>query len=258
MLLKCNNTLDLCSKWLYANKLTLNIDKTHFVDFSQKKDCNVPKTLKIQNTIIKEQDSTKYLGMIIQGDLKWTKHINYLINKINSKIPLYYQIRNIFTINNKKIIYNSLTLSQIIYGIELYGKKNNLDLKRLQKCQNRILKLLFNRSFRTNTCFLYKSLNLLKLTDIANLRTMLISHKVIHENEKTNVAHRNMILNRTGRNLRQTNNFQISATFYETNNKVTENARILWNNLPNEYKTIKNRASFKDKIKYQHILPNYN
>ena len=254
LLQHCNQTLDICSKWLTYNKLTLNVDKTHFVDFSKSKECiNIPKTLKINNKIINEQDHTKYLGIIIQGNLKWDKHIDYLVKKINSRIPLYYQIRSIMPRNKRLLIYNSLSLSHIIYGIELYGKRNNNNLKRLQKCQNRLLKILFNKHIRTSTDALHKNLNLLKIFDQAKLRTLLICHKVFHSNTKTNITHQNMSLTSTGRELRHRHNFQTSACYYEVMNKVTENSIVLWNDLQNYYKSLENRKLFKMRMEYSYI-----
>ena len=44
-------------------------------------------------------------------------------------------------------VYNSLSLPNMLYGAELYCKKDNLCIKQLQKTQNRILKILLNRSY---------------------------------------------------------------------------------------------------------------
>ena len=96
----CNEVLSDCYKWLFKNKLTLNASKTHFVDFSKKQNCEIPKTLLINNEILTEVNSTKYLGITLQHN-QWDIHINNVINKLNSRIPLFYQIRNIMP-NNKK------------------------------------------------------------------------------------------------------------------------------------------------------------
>jgi len=82
--------------------------------------------------------------MILQNDLKWNKHINHIINKLNSRIPLYYQLRNVLPKDKRILMYKSLSMSNIIYGIELYGKSETQWIKLLQKTQNRLLKILFN------------------------------------------------------------------------------------------------------------------
>ena len=76
--------------WVCSNKLTVNISKTHFVDFSNDRIKNyINKVITYKNDYLYEKDHTKYLGMILQNNLKWDKHINTLINQLNSCIPLY-------------------------------------------------------------------------------------------------------------------------------------------------------------------------
>ena len=59
-----------------------------------------------------------------------------------------------------------------------------------------------------------------------------------------------MALNNTNRALRNnTNNFAITAQLYVVENKVTENASILWNDLSIELKIIASRCPFKEHIK---------
>ena len=259
LLEKCNVVLQKCHTWLNNNKLTLNVNKTHFVDFSKKRDFpSANKILKIDSKSLTEQNHTKYLGLILQQDLKWDMHIDYIIKKLNSKIPLYYQLRTILPYNKRIIVFNALSLSNILYGIELYAKRNNYKIQCLQKTQNRLLKILFNKRIRTGTNNLHKSLNILKVIDLAKLRSLLIGHKVIYENHKTNSSHVGMtLLNRT-RVLRRNDNvnFTITAQHYDNQNKITENASIIWNDIPNELKILKCRDNFKLKVK-SHLLYNY-
>ena len=249
---KCNEVLSECYNWLLKNKLTLNASKTHFVDFSKSQNSRIEKTLLINNETLSEANFTKYLGITLQHNLKWDLHINSVIKKLYSKIPLFYQIRNIMSNSKKMLVFNALSLPNIIYGIEIYARKHSTLIDRLQKAQNRILKILFYKNIRTSTNVLHKSLNVLKISELAKLRSALVGHRVIHDKQRTNIAHRDMAINdNTGRDLRRNNrlNFVISNIYYDTRNKVTEYAMTTWNDLPEEYKCIKNRNLFKNKIK---------
>ena len=99
----------------------------------------------MESLSISKFNYTKYLGLIIQDDLKWNKHINNLINKLNAQIPLYFTLRDTLPKDKLNIVYKSITFSLINYGIELYGRKNNIWLKQLQKTQNRLLKILHKK-----------------------------------------------------------------------------------------------------------------
>ena len=63
-------------KWLYSNKLSLNIKKTHWILFSLKKKIKPVSNLYINNEVIERVDSTKFLGVILDSKMSWTNHIN--------------------------------------------------------------------------------------------------------------------------------------------------------------------------------------
>ena len=71
---------DLCSvsTWLKVNKLSLNIDKTQFVIFSRTKYKNYNVDLKIEGQSIDKVQHTKFLGIIIDYNLNWKNHVNYI------------------------------------------------------------------------------------------------------------------------------------------------------------------------------------
>ena len=100
---KSNIALEQCNKWLTNNRLTINTDKTHFLDFSVKKTSKI--NLYINGVQIEEKNETKYLGLIIQNDLKWEQQIKKVISKLNNHIPLYLILRNIISIDKRKLIY---------------------------------------------------------------------------------------------------------------------------------------------------------
>ena len=66
-------------KWLCANKLCLNIEKTNFIVFhpAQKK-INYSLILKMQEQQIREKQSIKYLGIFIDSHLNWKSHIGII------------------------------------------------------------------------------------------------------------------------------------------------------------------------------------
>ena len=66
-----NIQLNRVNEWLYANKLTLNIEKSNFVLFHplQKKE-NFSVNLKICGKEIAQKKSIKYLGVLMDGHFK--------------------------------------------------------------------------------------------------------------------------------------------------------------------------------------------
>ena len=66
-----------CS-WVKANKLSLNIDKTNFISFTPKCSSKTMSNIPIDGRQIYE---VKHLGVIIDNDLKWSAHIQYIRRK---------------------------------------------------------------------------------------------------------------------------------------------------------------------------------
>ena len=69
---KMNKTLHKISTWLALNKLLLNTDKTVYIEFGNQVD-STPKNLDIyiQGTTINRIESTKYLGIIFDSNMRW-------------------------------------------------------------------------------------------------------------------------------------------------------------------------------------------
>jgi len=68
--------------WLKANKLHLNIDKICYSVFSPNKISVPTVTIKVNDMKIKCVKECKYLGIIIDDELKWTPHIDSVLQKL--------------------------------------------------------------------------------------------------------------------------------------------------------------------------------
>ena len=82
MKLKLNNQLNFVNEWLFISKLCLNVDKSNYVIFSSSQR-KIHYSIKIFINLvkIKERKSIKYLGVIIDKNLKWKDHIHELSKK---------------------------------------------------------------------------------------------------------------------------------------------------------------------------------
>ena len=111
-------------------------------------------------------DSVKYLGLTLQIDLYWKIHLTSLEEKLSRKIGLLSKIIHYVPKCLLKTIYYSIFNSYLIYGCEVWGQnQNNVLVQRLQKFQEKAVRLI---NFDTNTNVvgrLLKDDNILKLTD---------------------------------------------------------------------------------------------
>ena len=79
MITRVNKELKLVKKWLNANKLFLNIDKTNYVIFHSTQIKIPPDVrIKIGNKILKRAKYVKFLGILLDEYLNWKHHITEL------------------------------------------------------------------------------------------------------------------------------------------------------------------------------------
>ena len=170
---KSEKTLKDVYDWLVSNKLTLSWEKTFFVIYhSPKRSINNLNELHVYNNSVKRVKSVKYLGMTIDETLSWNNHVTHICNLLSRNFHLFYNIRNILPNHLKKTLYYSLVYSHVQYGIELYGACRKNLLNKPQTLQNKLLKVLYNLPFRTDTNYLHSSLNILKVKDIYKMNIL--------------------------------------------------------------------------------------
>ena len=89
---------------------------------SDKKNVLYPK-LCINNSEIERVDSFNFLGLQLNHNLNWTKHINYISLKMSKIIGIIYKLKSVFPTAILRSIYNTLLLSHMSYCILSWGSQ---------------------------------------------------------------------------------------------------------------------------------------
>ena len=79
-----NQTLCNLISWFNSNLLTLNFNKTLYMEFRTKNYYQVDTTVKYENKDISNSTETKFLGLIIDETLSWNQHIDHVTTKLCS------------------------------------------------------------------------------------------------------------------------------------------------------------------------------
>ena len=165
---KINNDLIQVSKWLIANKLSLNVAKSNFIVFGQKN--NLSLSVLLNNNIISQKESVKYLGIFLDSKLNWNFHISHVKNRLSSAIAIIYKLRNFVNINIMRDIYYSYVYSNILYGIELWGAANKNSLIGISKLMNKAVRAMHFKGKKDEVEPLYNQSGFLLLDNIKKLR----------------------------------------------------------------------------------------
>ena len=118
--------------------------------------------------------------MTLDENLSWDLHVKELCNSLTKYFGIFYNLRSTLTVSLKKLLYYSFVQSRINYGVEIYGSCRKTLLNKIQILQNKLLKVLFNKPYRTGTNDLHRELQLLKVNDLYKLRVLNFVYKAVN------------------------------------------------------------------------------
>ena len=161
---KMQSDLDRYYEWCHLNRLTLNAKKTKFMCFANTykwKDCK----LKINGEKINGVSNYKYLGVVLDDALTYEKFINGQLRTAGFRT---YQMARLNAFIDKPtalLLYKTNILPILEYGdILIAGCKVDL-LARIQRAQNRGIKVALRLHYRTPTYDVHALANLNMLHD---------------------------------------------------------------------------------------------
>ena len=124
--------------------------------------------LKINNKPIELVHEFNFLGINLDSCMTWNSHINKISNKLSCAIGIFRRLKKHLPLYFLKTLYSSLFLSYVNYGILLWG--NNI--KRITKLQKFAVRAISNSRYNAHSDPLFKSLRLLKVSDIYELNLL--------------------------------------------------------------------------------------
>ena len=120
--------------------------KTELVIFRPKKlKVNHSFRFKLDGKRLIPSHSVKYLGVLTDEHLPWSKQIVQIKMRLNRAIDMLSKLRINANFNILKSAYHSLFESHLQYGTHLWGQKSNETITTFQELQNRALKITFKK-----------------------------------------------------------------------------------------------------------------
>ena len=106
--------------WFYANKLTLNVDKSVYMLF-EKNNINCDMGIFVCNKEIPCCTSAKFLGTWLDDKLNWKTHVSKLLSKLKSGLGMMRRSNKFLTSKAKRTLYFGQVHSNLSYGISIWG-----------------------------------------------------------------------------------------------------------------------------------------
>ena len=122
------------------NRIKINYDKSKFIIFSYGRKYHL-NAIKLGSHFISSTDNTKFLGIIVDNHLNFKAHVNSICNKTSKIVGLLFRLNDTLPTDALKMLYNSLLMPHLTYGIEIWYGILNLNDDRLFKLQKSLFAL---------------------------------------------------------------------------------------------------------------------
>lgn len=256
MLIQSVNTeLNEVRKWMIANKLTINVSKTKYLILHRKK--NIPNNLepiRIGNSILIEEQSIKFLGVVVDNRLTWNSHIQYINSKINKQCGILYLTRKCFNAGALRQLYYSLIYPFLSYCHTIWGNTGKTNTKRIEIAQKRVIRTMAFKGKFDHTNELFRTFKLLKFQDVNTFCSSIFVYKSMHG--FNNLRLFNVHLNERY-DLRNVNDLVIPLMSSKpSQTSIAYHGAKIWNSIPINIQNKPSLASFKINLK-SYLLNRY-
>lgn len=221
-------------EWCDSNYLCLNFDKTKVLGFKFP-----TQDIDLQDGTIKTRQDTKFLGLHIDDNLKFDKHIINLNKKLSAGCFAVRQTFNDLGSKMAKSTYYALLDSNLRYGIAFWGHCNTNLFRSVFVLQKRAVRYLCGSSIREHCKPLFVREKILTLTCIFILETVCLIFK----------KYRDVTYSHT-HNTRNHNNISLPIPRYTyTKQSVIYDSLKMYNKLPKYCKTSNSYKIFRKAVK---------
>jgi len=168
---------DSVNEWFKVNSLSINVEKTHYIQFKTKNKPSLNINITCDNKSITPATNIKFLGIYLQDSINWSCHIDYIIPKLSSACYIMRSIRPIVRINTPKTVYYSHFNAIITYGLPFWG--NSPHSTKIFIMQKRIIRIMMGYRNRVLCRRLFKRLVILPITSqyIFSLMLFVVKNK---------------------------------------------------------------------------------
>ena len=167
------------SRWCELNRVTINVKKTKLMLFGT-------------NNMLKKAMLTNYLGVKLDCKLNFEHHAQECMRLVSHKLYMLSKIRNYITIHQALTIYKSKILPYFDYGDIFYINTFVRRFHKLQRLQNRGLKLCLGYHARYDTELLHHEAKVAKLEPRRTCHLLNFVFHRVHNPKYTKVVNRQL------------------------------------------------------------------
>lgn len=181
--------LEGATKYLSSLNLIVNLKKTCVMMFNLRHSSD-KLDISVKNISIAEEETAKFLGVMVDNRLSWGAHIEDLMSKTRKSVFAIRQIAQVVDYHTLRLVYYSFVYSALSYGITVWGgyaTKRNIN--RLFSVQKNAVRILSNLPALASCRGYFRKNNLLTIHALYIYRCILYIIEHPEQSKKVNAVH---------------------------------------------------------------------
>ena len=194
-----NTVLQKINNWVINNGLKLNINKTKYMMFTNRRNIANELNISLNGKKIEYTDRERFLGVILDSNLTWSSHINLLSSKLSQNSGIIYKLKGIVPVSVLRKLYNSFIQSHLNYCSSVWGLGAKSSLNKFFTSQKKAVRAIENRF---NNCFynpdtgelpchtkeIFARNNILTVHNLIAKNCLVLMHKVLLKASPINIV----------------------------------------------------------------------
>ena len=222
-----------------------------FHSFSKSKFKNDQFQICIEGRKIEQVNVTKFLGVLIDENLNWKRHIEYTANKIAKVVGIMIKARLYLCRKTLVNLYYTFAYPYFTYCNTLWSSTYPSNLKILERLQKKIIRIITFSHPQSHSLPLFNSLDIMPFPKINVYLTGIFMHK--HKTNKLPIIFHNFFTINAeihAHNTRQKHKYHINTVKCNRSKfSIKYHGPSVWNNIPEFLTDIPNSNLFKRKYK---------
>ena len=252
-----NVDLELVSLWLKANKLSLNVLKTECMVIGSRQrlstfDFEEDFKISVNGFTLERVEHSKCLGVHIDQNLTWAKHVESIILKVTRNIRILRTVCSSLSIDNRITVYRSIIEPYFNYCSIVWDSLTDTLSGKLQRLQNRAARIISGLPYSVRSNEIRTRLGWSSLDEIRKQQKAIMMYKIVHGHAPRYLQE--MFTRQLGSRVYGLRNSYLNLEIPQTRTSHLRNSFLftgaqIWNSLPESLKTQKTINSFKKHIK---------
>ena len=135
-------------QWMESSRLILNQSKTKSMLFGSWQ--NLAKSpnfcIQLYGKTLERVAKFSYLGVVLDENLSWKDHVEYVSSKVSRRLGLWSRIRSCLRLEASKEVYTSLLQPLFDYADVAWGKISEGCCKELHRLQNSAARIILRKN----------------------------------------------------------------------------------------------------------------